>query len=49
MVGPARETLPVVAVTEIDGSLWADEAKPVSSDIVRRLYAEFPFNMGLYD
>ena len=42
VAGPADGPLPALIVTEIDGSLWADEAKPDAPVDEERLRREFP-------
>ena len=42
VAGPADGPLPALVVTEIDGSLWADEAKPDAPVDEERLRREFP-------
>ena len=42
VAGPADGPLPALVVTEIDGSLWADEAKPDAPVDEKRLRREFP-------
>ena len=42
IAGPAGSPLPVLVVTEITGSLWADEAKPETPENEERLSREFP-------
>ncbi len=41
IAGPAGGPLPVLVVTEIAGSLWADEAKPETPENDERLRREF--------
>ena len=41
IVGPANGPLPVLVITEIAGSLWADEAKPETPENEERLRREF--------
>lgn len=41
IAGPAGSPLPVLVVTEIAGSLWADEAKPETPENEERLRREF--------
>ena len=41
IAGPAGGSLPALVITERDGSLWADEAKPESPENEERLRREF--------
>ncbi len=41
IAGPANGPLPVLVVTEVAGSLWADEAKPEAPENEERLRREF--------
>ena len=41
VAGPADGPLPALVITEIAGSLWADEAKPESPENEERLQREF--------
>ena len=43
IAGPANDPLPVLVITEIAGSLWADEAKPETPENEERLRREFTF------
>ena len=42
VAGPADGPLPALVVTEIDGNIWADEAKPDAPVDEERLRREFP-------
>ena len=43
VAGPAGAPLPALVITEINDSLWADEAKPDTSDNTERLQREYHF------